>query len=79
MRGLAINRFPASAIDISGAGGNTIVHNYLGTSTDGQTDLGNGQHGVYITGSVGNTIGGGREADHNIISGNDGRGLYDFR
>jgi hypothetical protein len=47
IKGLAINRFTGSAIQVdSGSGNNLITGNYLGTDTSGLVDLGNGKWGI---------------------------------
>jgi parallel beta-helix repeat protein len=56
--------------------GNTVVGNYIGTDVSGTLDLGNGWYGVNITLSDNNIIGGSAAGDGNVISGNDGGGIY---
>jgi CSLREA domain-containing protein len=56
----------------SGATGNTINGNLIGTDADGTADLGNSMDGLYIYGASTNTIGGTTEAARNVISGNQG-------
>ena len=74
--GLVINRFTSSGIVLDvGSDGNTIAGNRIGTDVGGTLDRGNGTTGIYVT-SDGNTIGGTGGADRNIISGNDGYGIY---
>lgn len=76
VRGLVLNGFTrtgssgGSAILITGAGGNSVVGNYIGTTADGNAALAN-RRGVVIDGSPDNTIGG-TGADANVISGNEG-------
>ncbi|HMS92658.1 MAG TPA: hypothetical protein PJ993_01855 [Candidatus Saccharibacteria bacterium] len=58
VRGLAINRFQFAGIQIQSSSNITIAGNYIGTSADGTTNLGNGINGVYINGtSTGNVVG----------------------
>ena len=45
-------------MELSGATGNTVLGNYIGTDITGNADLGNGGRGVNINGVPGNTIGG---------------------
>ncbi|MCI0345209.1 MAG: right-handed parallel beta-helix repeat-containing protein, partial [Chloroflexi bacterium] len=45
VRGFVIGRFSRDGISISGAGGNTIAGNYLGTDAAGSAAAGNGQWG----------------------------------
>lgn len=75
VRGLVINRFVEDAIS-AGGNNNTIQGNYLGTSVDGLTDLGNSERGVGNGPVSGNglLIGGLDPEDRNLISGNDGGG-----
>jgi CSLREA domain-containing protein len=74
VRGLAINRFWAGII-IDQASDNTIEGNYIGTDVSGTIDLGNYYLGIAISGSN-NTIGGAAQVAGNVISGNDGCGIY---
>jgi titin len=66
----------ANAIDISGsgAGGNVVEGNYIGT-TSGPGNISNGD-GILIDGSPGNTIGGTAPGARNVISGNDYDGVH---
>ena len=76
VRGLAIHSFPSAGIDLRTAGNNVVEGNYLGTGTDGTTDLGNGGNGIVIVNSPNNVIGGGTTAAaRNIISGNSRHGV----
>ncbi len=60
----------------SGAAGNVVRGNYIGTDFDGTADLGNADDGVEINdGAVNNTVGGATPAERNVISGNDGAGV----
>ncbi len=63
-------------IGISGANasGNTVVGNYIGTSADGLSALGNA-YGVDINSAANNVVGGTTSAARNIISGNTSIGL----
>src|SRR5215204_4174522 len=70
IRGFVISRFAgASGIAISGNGGNLIVNNYIGTNPVGTAGDGN-FHGVSISNSSNNTIGGTTVNARNVISGN---------
>ncbi|MDJ0960174.1 MAG: Ig-like domain-containing protein [Acidimicrobiia bacterium] len=55
--------------------GNLIVGNHIGTAVSGAGDLGNGNNGIYIDGSPGNTIGGLTANHRNVVSGNDNNGI----
>ena len=61
----------------SGATGNTIAGNLIGTDRTGSTALPNGGQGVYVEGSN-NTIGGAVAGAGNVISGNLGSGVWLF-
>lgn len=57
--------------------GNRILGNMIGTNAAGNADLGNSAHGIYFEGDVSNNwIGNGTAAGRNVISGNDGIGIY---
>jgi hypothetical protein len=75
VRGLAIDQFTNTAIQLTGGGGNLIAGNYIGTDANGDAGLGNNGNGVNIRGSSGNTIGGTAPGDGNVISGNSGAGI----
>jgi hypothetical protein len=75
VRGLVIRRFRGNGIRISGRGNHVIAGNFIGTSTAGDSVLGNTVSGIEINNSTNNVIGGTNVADRNIISGND-TGLY---
>ena len=55
--------------------GHVIIGNYIGTDSSGTADLGNGNNGIYIDGSPGNTVGGLTAGHRNVISGNDNNGI----
>lgn len=74
IRGLAINRFPISGIDIRGQGLNTIDGNYIGTDITGMVPLPNGRFGIHID-SPRNIIGGALPQLRNVISGNGEDGV----
>jgi titin len=75
VRGLAIDQFGNTAIQLTGGGGNWIAGNDIGTDANGDAGLGNNGHGVNIAGSSGNTIGGTAPGDGNVISGNSIDGI----
>lgn len=54
---------------------NSVVNNFIGTTSDGLGDLGNGASGLYISGND-NLIGGNSSIARNVISGNDGSGIH---
>ncbi len=59
----------------TGATGNVVVGNYIGTAASGNADLGNTVHGVFINGAPNNIIGGTAALARNVISGNDDAGV----
>ncbi|MBN1425578.1 hypothetical protein JXA88_13570, partial [Candidatus Fermentibacteria bacterium] len=64
--------------------GTIISGNYIGTHADGIADLGNTRHGVYLMyktspgGSTDAVIGGPSSGAGNVISGNDGCGVFAY-
>ena len=77
--GLVINNFGGHGVFISGtiATDNRVMGNYIGTNAKGASDLGNDFDGVNISrGAQNNRIGGSTPAARNVISGNDGGGVY---
>jgi titin len=60
----------------SGASGNVVAGNYIGTDAGGTLDLGNGVEGVNVIGVTNNTIGGSTAGAQNVISGNDAHGVF---
>lgn len=74
VRGLAINRFENSGVNIGATDGTVVAGNILGLDDAGLVDLGNGDGGVNINSTGDTLIGGTTAADRNLISGNDGTG-----
>ena len=74
VRGLVINRFGGSGINLNSSDGNLIEGNFIGTDVTGTIDLGNKVAGVIIGGSS-NTIGGMEVGKGNVISGNNFHGV----
>ncbi|QDV32285.1 DUF11 domain-containing protein [Tautonia plasticadhaerens] len=74
IRSLVINRFSADGLSLAGDG-NLVVGNFIGTDRTGMVDFGNGDDGIEIL-SRNNTIGGTSPGDANVISGNDGDGIF---
>ena len=77
VKGLVINRFAGNGILLSGSGatGNKVEGNFIGTNAGGSAALGNGDDGVDVFGADNNTIGGTATAARNLISGNGGDGV----
>jgi len=61
---------------INAATGNLIQGNYIGTDVSGTIDLGNTERGVAIGAASNNVVGGTDPSSRNVISGNDGAGVY---
>ena len=59
----------------SGATGNFILGNFIGTDVNGTSDLGNSGVGVYVLATPGNAIGGTAPGAGNLISGNNSYGI----
>ncbi len=75
VEGLSITRF-SDAILLTGAGGDTITGNFLGTTPAGNAQGYGNQVGVEVQTS-GNTVGGTKPALRNVISGNNQGVLLD--
>ncbi len=75
VRGLVINRFNASGIQLTTVGGNTIAGNYIGTTAAGTAASANA-YGIRVASGSANTIGGTGASDRNLISGNTNHGVY---
>jgi CSLREA domain-containing protein len=73
VRGLAINNFSVSGIDVGGTG-HRVEGNFIGTDALGVSDRGNGNDGVFVGGSN-TTIGDTTPAARNLISGNEDAGV----
>lgn len=66
-----------SGLSLSGgsATGNVVLGNFIGTDATGKLALGNHYDGIYLTNTVGNTIGGTSGGAGNVISGNLQNGI----
>ncbi|MDQ6705617.1 MAG: hypothetical protein M3Z85_06600, partial [Acidobacteriota bacterium] len=61
----------------AGASGNIAIGNYIGTDATGTASVANGFAGVYITaGATANQLGGVQGGSGNLISGNNGYGVF---
>jgi titin len=74
VRGLAINRFSAQGIILSGPT-NVVQGNYIGTDVTGTIARGNTSFGVWVQ-SAGNLVGGTNAGNGNLISGGNDTGVY---
>ncbi|HSN78623.1 MAG TPA: right-handed parallel beta-helix repeat-containing protein [Anaerolineae bacterium] len=70
VRGLQIIRFDGNGIHLDHSDNHTIACNQIGTDAAG-SPLGNGTHGIYVSGSRGNSIGGTTAAERNVIGRNN--------
>ena len=61
---------------LAGARGNVVQGNFIGTDVIGSADLGNALSGVEIQDAPENTIGGAQAGERNVISGNNGSGIF---
>lgn len=68
IRGLVINRFDYSGVNVGGA--TTVEGNYIGTDATGMLDRGNGDTGVFGSSET-ITLGGVLPAARNVVSGNN--------
>jgi hypothetical protein len=62
----------------AGSSGNLIQGNYIGTNAAGSAAIPNGFHGVSISASPGNTVGGSAAGAGNVLSGNLSNGVGIF-
>jgi hypothetical protein len=63
-------------IQNSGATGNKVLGNFIGTDASGTLDRGNGGNGVFVhDGAANNTVGGTTVGARNVIFGNEGYGV----
>jgi titin len=72
---LVIHSFDSDGIQLDTSGGNTITCNLIGTDDDGTTDLGNSEHGIFVSNIPNNTIGGTSDSERNLLSGNGNHGI----
>lgn len=75
VRGLVINRWRGSGIELNGGGGHVVENCYVGTGLSGTNDLGNNVNGILLIDSSGNRLGAISPAGRNLISGNEDHGI----
>ncbi len=75
IRDLVIHGFQGAAVVLSGAGGDTITGDYIGTDFSGNFAFPNGKEGIFVDGSSHNTIGGTTSGSGNVVSANGGSGI----
>lgn len=74
---LSGNGWSGAEIHGSGTTGNTIIGNFMGTSSSGMAALGNTYYGVRVYGGAqNNTVGGDTDGEGNVISGNGVNGVH---
>lgn len=66
---------PLEGIYLTGNELNVVQGNYIGLDRTGMSALGNGRHGVFVTNSYRNTIGGYTDETRNVIANNGGAGI----
>ena len=67
---------PGLRIDGVGSDSNLVKGNYIGIAADGETELGNGEAGIWISrGPAYNVIGGTEDGARNVVSGNHSSGI----
>jgi uncharacterized delta-60 repeat protein len=83
IRGLVINNFSYAGITLNNGDGNIIQGNYIGIDATGTIAVPNGRgttwDGIVIgdtSSSSNNLIGGSNPADRNVLSGNNGGGIW---
>src|SRR5207245_480485 len=72
---ISSNKLSGILLFDSGATGNLLEGNLIGTDVTGAANLGNSQGGVVISGAPGNTVGGTLFGAGNVISGNNTSGV----
>ncbi|WP_342347574.1 LamG-like jellyroll fold domain-containing protein, partial [uncultured Nitrospira sp.] len=76
IRGLIINRFTGTGIEISGSDSHTIQGNWIGLNSAGTGASANGVNGIFALNSTDNLIGGTTATQRNVISGNTQQGIF---
>ncbi len=75
VRGLIINGFSGSGVEINGSGYHTLQGNWIGLNAAGNAASANGDNGIYADNSSGLLIGGSTAAQRNVVSGNVNGGI----
>jgi len=65
-----------NGVSISGGNNNQVLGNFIGTDVTGTKDLGNSKEGVAIINAPNNIVGGTASGARNVISGNNGDGVW---
>jgi CSLREA domain-containing protein len=74
IRGLVLRNATGNGIELTNGGGNVLEGNYVGMAPNGTTPSANTGHGVVVTNSSNNRIGGTTIPQRNLISKNIGKG-----
>ena len=72
---IAGNALGGILVGKTGSTGNRILGNLIGLGVDGLTPIPNNGAGIWVCNASGNTIGGERHTEGNIVSGNTGGGI----
>ncbi len=76
IKGLIVNRFGGTGIEIQNSNNHVIQGNWIGLDATGNAAAGNGNKGIYALNSTGLLIGGTTVAARNVVSGNVQQGIY---
>ena len=77
VKAVVINRFAQDGVNVTGSSATLLIEtSYIGTSSAGTIDQGNGRDGIRIVNAKNNQIGDDGLASRNVISGNEGEGIF---
>jgi hypothetical protein len=76
IKGLAVNQFSGCGIVLALGSSNLIQGNFIGTGLDGVTKLANSSHGLMISNSAWNIVGGPDGLTRNIVMGSGEDGIH---
>jgi hypothetical protein len=76
IRGLAIHGFPGCAIVLAQGPSNVVQGNFIGTDSDGTTRRANELHGLMISNSAWNIIGGTDSLTRNVVATSGRNGIH---
>jgi len=76
VRALSIGGFEGAGLVLAEGDGNRVLGCYVGVDATGLVARPNGDDGLVVTRSADNAIGGEAAAERNLVSGNDGRGIF---
>jgi trimeric autotransporter adhesin len=75
LRSLGLINSSTAGVSINGGGNMVVAGNFIGLSLNGKTAVGNVGNGLELNASSGNTIGGNKAQDRNVIAGNLANGI----